>query len=369
MINYDKVEIREQLQLEHIFTLLQLWGGEPEHTSFGIISSTICHNKPGIGSRKLYFYQNSGLFICYTGCAESYFDVFELCRKVHKIQKSIEMDLNDAVRWVASYFGFSGEYVQEEKNENEEDYKIFSDYERIEKIENKEHGIITLKEYDKDILGRFNYDLIIEPWLKEGISQQAIDIMQIGYYCGGAQITIPHLDENGRLIGVRGRTMVKQDAELYGKYRPLKVNQILYNHPLGMNLYNYFYAKENIARFKKAIVLESEKSCLQYKSFFGPEADISVACCGSSISNYQMEMLLRLGVEEIIIAFDRQFQEIGDEEFQHLKRNLLKIHSRYSNYTNITFIFDKDMITQYKDAPTDRGKETFLTLFKQRIIL
>ena len=93
MINYDKVEIREQLQIEHIFALLQLWGGEPEYTNFGIISSTICHNPPGIGSRKLYFYENSGLFICYTGCAESFFDVFELCRKVNKIQKDVDIDL------------------------------------------------------------------------------------------------------------------------------------------------------------------------------------------------------------------------------------------------------------------------------------
>ena len=30
-------------------------------------------------------------------------------------------------------------------------------------------------------------------------------------------------------------------------------------------------------------------------------------------------MLLDVGAEEIIIAFDRQFQNIGDEEFKHLK--------------------------------------------------
>ena len=73
--------------------------------------------------------------------------------------------------------------------------------------------------------------------------------------------------------------------------------------------------------------------------------------------------------KEIIVAFDRQFQEIGDAEFQHLKKNLLKLHSKYSNYVNISFIFDKEMITKYKDAPIDEGKEKFLTLFKERILL
>jgi hypothetical protein len=35
----------------------------------------------------------------------------------------------------------------------------------------------------------------------------------------------------------------------------------------------------------------------------------------------------------------------------------------------ISFIFDKQMITGYKDAPIDCGKEKFLQLFKERIYL
>lgn len=367
MVNYDKDEIREQLQIEHIFTLLKLWGGEPEYTNFGIVSSTICHNEPGIGSRKLYFYTNSQLFICYTNCG--YFDIFELCRKVHKIQKNVEMDLNEAIRWVASYFGFLGEYVQDIDEYNTEDWSRYSEYERIKEVDPNPQGLITLKEYDKAILDNFNYKVIIEPWLKENISQQALDQMQIGYYPGACQITIPHLDENGRLVGIRGRSMVKEEADLLGKYRPLKINGTMYNHPLGMNLYNYYFSKSNIQKFKKAIVFESEKSCLQYKTYFGLENDISAACCGSSLSNYQMEMLIRAGAEEVIIAFDRQFQTINDDEFKRLQKKLLKIYDRFNNYVNVTFIFDKNMITEYKDSPTDRGIEKFLTLFKERIIL
>jgi hypothetical protein len=119
----------------------------------------------------------------------------------------------------------------------------------------------------------------------------------------------------------------------------------------------------------KAIVFESEKSTLKYQSFFGIENDISVACCGSSISNYQIQLLLSLGVNEIIVAFDRQFQSIGDDEFKKLKRNLLKLYSKYKNYITVSFIFDKDMITPYKSSPTDNGKDIFLKLYKERIIL
>ena len=84
MVVFDKLKIREALTSENIFDLLQEWGGEPEYTNFGILSTTICHNKPGEGSKKLYYYENSGLFRCYTGC-DSSFDIFELIIKVYDI--------------------------------------------------------------------------------------------------------------------------------------------------------------------------------------------------------------------------------------------------------------------------------------------
>ena len=43
MIVYDKNEIREHLTTDDVFNLLSEWGGDPEYTSFGILSSTICH--------------------------------------------------------------------------------------------------------------------------------------------------------------------------------------------------------------------------------------------------------------------------------------------------------------------------------------
>ena len=78
---------------------------------------------------------------------------------------------------------------------------------------------------------------------------------------------------------------------------------------------------------------------------------------------------MQAGAEEIVIAFDRQFQEIGDTEFQHLKNNLLKLRTKYKNFVTISFIFDKNMTLGYKSSPIDEGKDKFLQLFKERIIL
>lgn len=368
MISYNKDEIKESLELENIFDLLYEWGGEPEYTSFGILSATICHNKPGEGSRKLYFYTNSGLFQCYTGC-DGYFDIFEMVRKVAKIQYDKEYDLNDAVRWIAGKFGISGSVVDDLDEDQLEDWGYIANYERIADISLKQKSEVILKEYCKDILDRLNYRLKIGPWLNEGISQEALDNACIGFFPGTDQITIPHFDKDGRFVGLRGRTLCKEEADKYGKYRPMKINRQLYNHPLGMNLYNFNHSKDNIKRMGKAIIFEGEKSCLLYKTYFGVENDISVACCGSSISTYQMQMLIDAGANEIIIAFDRQFQDIGDKEWKRLVANFKKLHMKYKNFVTVSFIFDKQKTLSYKASPIDEGKEKFLKLFKERILL
>lgn len=367
MLVFDKLKIREALTDENIYDLLHEWGGDPGREIFGFTSTTICHNPPGEGSRKLYYYENTGLFRCYTGC-DSYFDIFELTTKVAKIQWDKEFDLNDAVRWIAQRFGFSGDHENRPEDEVLDDWKYLANYERIQDITMKTNSIV-LKEYENDILERFNYSVKIGPWLREGITQAALDQARIGYYPGGDQITIPHFDKDGRFIGLRGRTLCAEEGERFGKYRPMRINREMYNHPLGMNLYNFNNSKDKIKLMKKAIIFEGEKSCLLYQSYFGLENDISVACCGSSVSNYQIQMLLEAGAEEIIVAFDRQFQEIGDEEFKHLKTNLIRLRDKYKNFVLISFIFDKNMITGYKSSPIDCGPGTFLQLFKERIVL
>ena len=124
----------------------------------------------------------------------------------------------------------------------------------------KSNGVAT---YNEDILSRFNYTVKLAPWLNEGISQLALDNALIGFYPGGDQITIPHYDADGRFVGLRGRTMCKDEGERFGKYRPLRINDVQYNHPLGMNLYGLNWAKNQIPIVKKAVVFESEKSVLK----------------------------------------------------------------------------------------------------------
>ena len=366
MKTYNKHEVRKKLGIEQIFELLLEWGGDPAYTDFGIVSATICHHPPGEGSRKLYYYSNTDLFHCFTGCANPSFDIFELVVKIASIQWGKEYDLNDAVRYIAIRYGLAGE--EELEDDSLIDWKTFNAYDRVQSLEIKDYHA-ELKPYDDIILDRLNYNVKILPWLKEGITPEVMTHARIGYFPATAQITIPHFDKDGKFVGLRGRSLCQPDIDMYGKYRPMVINKQQYNHPLGMNLYNLNNSKEQIQIAHKAIIFEGEKSCLLYQSYFGIDNDISVACCGSSISAYQIQLLLDYNVKEIIIAFDRQFQEIGDDEFKHLTNNLTKINDRYKNYVDISIIFDKKMITGYKCSPIDCGKDTFLKLWRERIKL
>lgn len=250
---YDKDILKNSLQIEQVFDLLEMLGGEPEYIEGGLVSQTICHNPPGMGSRKLYYYSNTKLCKCYSGCPEQAFDIFDLCIKAMKIQHNLSWELYDAMDYIASYFGLSGIESKEQDKVELEDWNIFKKH-KIQPLELKN---VQLKEYDPIILNRLSYPRILH-WEQEGISRESCLRSHIGYYPGGEQITIPHYDINDRLIGIRGRSLAEDDANRWGKYRPLKVGKMIYNHPLSLNLYHLNQSKENIKACKIAIVFESE---------------------------------------------------------------------------------------------------------------
>ena len=373
---YDKNAIKNALTLEQMYSFLDDLGAAPQPQGTIILSKTICHCG---NSHKLYYYDNTKLFRCYTDCGGEAFDIYELTRKVKSRENPKERwtkegqsyidewNLPEAIEYVAQYFGFSPvEHKTEENFSVLHDWKILNNYDRIEKI-NNDTQIVELKTYDDGIISRLPRP-IIEPWIKEGITKEVMEHCNICFDPKNCGIVIPHYDINNKLIGIRERTLVKEE-EYKGKYRPAYIGRQLYNHPLSFNLYNLNNSKENIKMMKKAFIFEGEKSCLLYASYFGTDNDISVACCGSSLIAYQVKLLLDLGVEEIIIGFDKQFQEFNDEEHKKLVKNLKNIYKKYGMYVKISYMFDKWDLLGYKDSPIDKGKDTFLELFKRRVTI
>jgi len=376
MYQFDKDEIKANLTLDQIFYLMKELGGEPIRDRKGLVCKTICHNDGD--SHKLYYYENSHLFRCYTGCGGEAFDIFELITRIknnsgelksYKGREGVisrEWEFYDSVEFIASYFNIKGKEII--SNEDIlEDWKIFSSYSKIKYLDSNKNRKVHLKEFDES----FIYNIPrpkIGPWLAEGITQEVMDYNHICYDGSSNSIVIPHYDMDRKLIGVRGRTL-SEDQEKGGKYKPLFMGTTLYNHPLSLNLYNLNNSKENIKIMGKAVVFEAEKSCLLYQSYFGIDNDISVAVCGSSLLSRHVELLLECEAREIIIAFDKQFQEIGDEDFKKLVKKLNEINKKYQSYASISFIFDKYGLIDYKSSPIDHGADIFLELFQKRIYL
>lgn len=360
---YDKNQIKESLTINQVFNYVAFLGGDPQMHDDYFISQTICHNPPGEGSYKLYYYNNSKLFTCYTECGEN-FDIYTLTYKVKKIRKE-NLSFLQCVDFVAQFFGYDNKQFEfKDLNPPLEDWNLFEHY---KKISEKKVRQADLKFFEKDVLSYFPQPRILT-WEQENISYAILKKRNIRYNPIDCSILIPHYDINNNLIGIRRRTLVKEEEE-EGKYKPAFIKGVLYNHPLSFSLYNLNNSKENIKKIKKAIIFEGEKGCLQYASMFGEDKDISVACCGSSLTFYQIQLLIFLGVEEIIIGFDKQFKEIGDPEFQQWKTKLIKLNEKYKLYATISFLFDKKNILSYKSSPVDEGKEKFLKLFEERIIL
>lgn len=378
MNKYNKDKIKNSLSIGQVFDLVSELGGEPIMNNGYFTAQTICHNHIGDGSRKLYYYDNTKLFRCYTECNDV-FDIFELVMKVKNISqdKKIRYDENgkevlddwmlfDAIQFVAIFFGFEPENQNFSVKHTElQDWDFFNKYEENSLLKNKQ--IVELHIYDKKILKYLPRPRIIE-WEQEGIKDEISYQYGICYDPHSNGIVIPHFDKEGQLIGIRERTLIKE-LEKNGKYKPAILNGVMYNHPLGFNLYNLNNSKDNIKNLQKVFIFESEKSCLKYASYFGIENDLSVAICGNSISNYQISLLKDLNVQEIIIALDKQYKVIGDEEWKRWTNKFYQIHNKYGKYFQISYMFDFDKYLNYKDSPIDEGKDVFISLYQNRIIL
>ena len=80
-------------------------------------------------------------------------------------------------------------------------------------------------------------------------------------------------------------------------------------------------------------------------------------------------MLLSLGVQEIIIGFDRQYEKTGDDNWKKWTKKLIDINKKYGSKVQISFLWDKEHLLDFKDSPIDNGPNVFMDLFKDRIII
>ena len=113
--------------------------------------------------------------------------------------------------------------------------------------------------------------------------------------------------------------------------------------------------------------IEAEKSVFQTDTMFG-EDNFTVALCGSNLTDYQKGMILMLGVREVIVALDKQYETIDSDECKKWAKHIKdKIIDKLSPFVTVSVLWDTNDLLEYKDSPTDRGKETLLQLMENKI--
>jgi len=343
----DRKALKDSLSEEDISEIVQRLGADPPIKTYNaLIFETICHNHTHEGSRKLYYYPDTKLFRCYTGCGEI-FDVFGLIIKSFA-KRNIPMNLNQALYW--TYRNTEIFFTDTPQNGNTQEIE-----------ENLKRDIQV---YDDGVVDVLPFCIVYD-WYNEGISIDTMKKYNIKHNPVTSSVIIPHYNLDGQLIGLRQRTLA-QDEEFLGKYRPAYINGKSYPHPLSFNLYGINFNKENISAQKRAVVFEGEKSVLMMDAV--PDS-CAVACCGSSLSFFQIDMLLSLGVEEIVIAFDKEFTEVNDESFEKQVKHLTNIHNKFKTKATVSFLFDKYDLLGLKESPIDKGIDVFDFLFKNRFRL
>lgn len=360
----DKDKIKDSLTKEDIEEVLTQLGSEPPRKSSQghMIFNTVCHNSVG-GSYKLYYYEDTQMFHCYTGCGDS-FDIYDLTIRA-KRAKHQKFEFPDAIRFVANA---TGKYYSMKKLRRDEDDHIIDDWEwinRYSKRNERKNEVPELAVYDETVLEVFKY-VPHELWLNEGITWETMIKYRISYHIPEDKIVIPHFNIDGNLIGIRGRALLEEDVENGIKYMPLKISGKWYNHQTSLSLYGLYENQRAIKKHRKAMLFEGEKSVLKCDSYYG-EDNFTVATCGSTITTFQRDILISMGITEVFIAYDKQFEDPKSEEARNYTKKILKLGKKFAKYCRVYILWDTNDYLEYSDSPADKGQEILEKLMQEKL--
>lgn len=346
MIDYQ--EIIEQLDDEKVKRLLDSFNIPFEDKGSHLILPTVCHNEDiDSASMKLYYYKNTHIFQCYTECGAM--SIFTFLKNYYET-RNIEYNWYDDILQVV--LNCSAVSTTTKATEG---YKSIRDNYNIKKDRRQ------LPTYPESVLDIFVKYYPIE-WLNDGISRKAMDKYHIRFSPTQNKIIIPHYDAGGRLVGIRGRALNKWEIENIGKYMPVQIENKWYSHPLSLNLYGLNFNKEIIKQTGVAYLFEAEKSVMQLESFNIPNS--AAAVCGSNLNKYALDILIReCHPYEIVLCFDNE-EEPGHSIYFD---KLYNICDKYKQYTNFSFVYDKEKLLNLKDSPSDKGEEVFKYLLETRV--
>lgn len=265
---------------------------------------------------------------------------------INWIMKKSNVSFKDAVTMVANNVGISIE-----------DYKESKSLHLLKTLKNDKNKkqVITdrnILDWNTDYYSKF----VDEPpteWIREGMTEEALSKYNIRLDENANRIVYPVLDSKGNLVSVKGRTR-------YSNYKELGLNKYMNYHKIGTIDYfqGFQQAEEEIKNKRSVIIFEGVKSCIKA---YGWGIKNTMAAETSKLSDGQLRLLIKLGLSEVVIAWDKDIKTrdiINDQKIKTLKM-----------YTRVSIVQDVHDLLNEKMSPVDKGKDVFMQLYNERIFI
>lgn len=246
---------------------------------------------------------------------------------------TLQLSFPEALRYICDEIGLS--YYHDFDDDIPESFKILKLLEEMNSHTNEEKDR-PLKPISEDILFYYK-DYVNDLFYIDNIDYQTQREFEIGYDEATNRITIPIRSEIGDLVGIKGRLFKKdleEDDLKYMYIEPCARSKVIY----GLNK-----TIEYIKRTGRIYVGESEKFPQQLWSYGYKN---SGATGGKELSQYQIELLVRLGVM-IVFCFDK---DVTKEELEELA-------DRFPDGVPLFYLFDEDNILTENESPSDKPEK------------
>lgn len=297
---------------------------------------------------KLYYYVQSQRWHCYS-CGGDW-DTIGIVQHLRKCT------FNQAVDYICSTLGISATEldIRQDVDNWQRDLRQWLPNANIDEP-------TELTAYDPAILSAFDH-LYPNDWLEYGITRDSMDKFSIGWYARQACISIPVV-QNGQLVGVRGRYTRPQDVDK-GKYRPLSLlDGTVLKFPSNGCLYGLDQNKAAIEKSRQVLLFESEKSVLKADSW---NIHNALAVFGSNISKRHIEMLLEMGINDVVLCFDSDYRRVGDDDFKFFVAKMRKLAGKLKPYFGVSIVYNNQGYDAYKCNMMDLPHDKAMTLYERR---